>query len=56
MTARSLPRLAGLIWRAALPAAAAALTLAAGLVPAQAASTPGWGISEVFGAPSYAQP
>ena len=48
-----LPRLAGLTWRAALPATAAALTLAAGLVPAQAASTPAWSISDVFGAPDY---
>jgi len=45
-----------LTWRAALPAAAAALTLTAGLIPAQAASTPAWSISEVLGAPSYAQP
>lgn len=53
MLARSLPRLAGLTWRAALPAAAAALTLTAGLLPAQAASTPAWSISDVFGAPDY---
>jgi hypothetical protein len=53
MPARSRPRPAGLVWRAALPAAAAALTLVAGLVPAQAASSPGWGVSEVFGAPAY---
>jgi adenine/guanine phosphoribosyltransferase-like PRPP-binding protein len=35
MLTRSLPRLAGLAWRAALPATAAALTLGAGLIPAQ---------------------
>ena len=53
MLARPLPRPAGLVSRAALPAAAAALTLVAGLVPAQAASTPVWSISDVFGAPDY---
>jgi hypothetical protein len=56
MPARSLPRLAGLTWRAALPAAAAAaaaLTLVAGLVPAQAASASARSISDVFGAPDY---
>ncbi len=56
MPARSLPRLAGLTRRAALPAAAAAaaaLTLAAGLVPAQAATASAWSISDVFGAPDY---
>ena len=54
MLTRPLPRLTGLTRRVALPAAAV-LTLMAGL-PAQAASTPAWSISQVFGAPSYAQP
>jgi hypothetical protein len=56
MLARSLPRPSGLASRAALLAAVAALTLVAGFIPAQAASTPGWAISQSFGAPSYAQP
>ncbi len=47
MPARPLPRPAGLIRRAALPAAAAALTLVTGLLPAQAA-TPGWRVTEVL--------
>ena len=53
MLARSLPRPSGLASRTALLAAAAAFTLVAGLVPAQAASTPAWSISDVFGAPDY---
>ena len=53
MLARPLPRLARLTWRAALPAAAAALTLVAGLSPARAAGPPAWTISAVLGAPSY---
>ena len=63
MPAHLRPRRATLTWRAALPAAAAAvpaaavaLTLGAGLIPAQAASTPAWSISQVSGAPTYAQP
>ncbi len=47
MLAHPRPRLAGLIWRAGLPAAAAVLTLVAGLVPAQAA-TPGWRITDLL--------
>jgi hypothetical protein len=53
MLARWLPRLTGLTSRAALLAAAVALTLTAGLIPAQAAGTPAWSISDVFGAPDY---
>jgi hypothetical protein len=47
MPARPLPRPAGLIRRAALPAAAAAFTLVTGLLPAQAA-TPGWRVTQVL--------
>src|SRR5580704_10775430 len=53
MLARSLPRRPGLAARAALLAGPAALTLVAGLIPAQAASRPAWSISDVFGAPDY---
>ena len=48
MLARSLPRPSGLASRTALLAAAAALALVAGLIPAQAASTPGWRITDVL--------
>ena len=47
MPARPLPRPAGLTRRAAVGAAAAAFTLVAGLLPAQAA-TPGWRVTEVL--------
>ena len=53
MPARLLPRLSGLTSRAAVLVAAAALTLVAGLVPAQAATASAWSISDVFGAPDY---
>ena len=53
MPTRPLPRLAGLICRAMVPVTAVGLTLAAGPGPAQAAATPGWSISDVFGAPDY---
>jgi hypothetical protein len=53
MPARPLPRLAGLICRAMVPVTAVGLTLAAGAGPAQAAATPGWSVSDVFGAPDY---
>jgi hypothetical protein len=53
MLARLLPRPSGLASRAVLLAGPAALTLMAGLIPAQAASGPAWSISDVFGAPDY---
>jgi hypothetical protein len=56
MPTRPLPRLAGLICRAMVPVTAVGLILAAGCGPARAAATPGWSISEVFGAPDYPLP